>query len=74
MRNGKLKWFNSDKGYGFIIPDDGGPDIFVHKRDLASSGIRDLRKMIDGVELRFRDEDNPNGKGGKIARWVELVG
>lgn len=39
---GKTKFFSSDKGYGFIVPDDGGADIFVHLKDLKATGIRTL--------------------------------
>ena len=42
MANGTVKWFNGDKGYGFIQPDQGGPDIFVHISAVERAGLRSL--------------------------------
>jgi CspA family cold shock protein len=50
MPTGKVKWYNSQKGYGFIAPDDGGKDVFVHATALEAAGVRNL---VDGQALSF---------------------
>ncbi|MEJ7650792.1 cold-shock protein [Nakamurella sp. A5-74] len=44
MAQGTVKWFNAEKGYGFITPDDNGPDVFVHYSEIQSSGYRSLEE------------------------------
>ncbi len=44
MATGTVKWFNTDKGYGFIAPDNGGKDVFVHIRAVQSSGLDGLKE------------------------------
>jgi CspA family cold shock protein len=54
---GVVKWFNPQKGFGFIEPDNGGNDVFVHASEAHKSGLRDL---CEGVRVRFRVEKDPN--------------
>ena len=44
MAQGTVKWFNSEKGYGFITPDDGGKDLFVHYSEVQGGGFRALEE------------------------------
>ena len=44
MATGTVKWFNGQKGFGFIQPDSGGPDVFVHISAVERAGLRDLRE------------------------------
>ncbi len=50
MATGKVKWYNSQKGYGFIAPDDGGKDVFVHATALEAAGMRSLN---DGQAVSY---------------------
>ena len=50
MPSGTVKWFNATKGYGFIQPDNGGKDVFVHISAVEKAGLRDLR---EGAKITF---------------------
>ena len=58
MPKGKVKWFNKTKGYGFIEPDEGDKDVYVHISAVKNSGMEDLE---EGQELEFEIVEN-NGK------------
>ena len=55
MAKGKCKWFNATKGYGFIVPDDGGKDVFVHVSALEKSGLKSLNEG-DRVEYDLKED------------------
>ncbi len=55
MATGKVKWYNPTKGYGFIAPDDGGKDVFVHATALEAAGLRGL---ADGQAISYELEEN----------------
>ena len=57
-QNGKVKWFNEAKGYGFILPDTGGKDIFVHYSEIRAEGYRTL---AEGEQVEFELIDGPKG-------------
>ena len=60
MATGIVKWFNSQKGFGFIQPDAGGPDVFVHISAVERAGLRDLR---EGQKVSYEIvQDSRSGK------------
>jgi CspA family cold shock protein len=59
MASGTVKWFNTQKGYGFIKPDDGGADVFVHISAVQQSGLPELR---DGQAVTFEIQQGQKGK------------
>lgn len=58
MATGTVKWFNSEKGFGFISQDDGGPDVFVHFSAIAGNGYRNLE---ENQKVEFETTQGPKG-------------
>lgn len=65
MASGTVKWFSEQKGYGFITPDDGGKDLFVHFSNIIGEGFRNLQ---DGQPVQF---ERAEGKKGPEATKVQ---
>ena len=58
MPTGTVKWFSDDKGYGFITPDDGSADVFVHHSSIEAEGFRTL---AENAKVTYETEDGPKG-------------
>jgi len=58
MPKGTVKWFSDSKGYGFITPEDGGPDVFVHFSGIEGVGFKTL---AEGDVVEFETEQGPKG-------------
>ncbi len=58
MATGTVKWFSDDKGYGFITPDDGTSDLFVHQSAIKAEGFRSLR---EGSKVSYESEAGDKG-------------
>ncbi|GAA2108133.1 cold-shock protein [Actinomadura alba] len=58
MSQGTVKWFNAEKGFGFIAPDDGSADVFVHYSAITSSGYRSLE---ENQRVEFTTTQGPKG-------------
>jgi CspA family cold shock protein len=58
MAIGKVKWFNNAKGYGFILPDDGGDDLFAHYSSIEMDGYKTLKA---GQDVEFEVLEGPKG-------------
>jgi CspA family cold shock protein len=67
MPKGTVKWFNDDKGYGFIEPDDGGDDLFVHHSAISGSGYKSLE---EGDKVSY---EATRGQKGMQAENVTVV-
>ncbi len=68
MANGTVKWFNSAKGFGFIQPEEGGADVFVHISALERAGLTDLK---EGQRVNFELATN---KGRTSAANLKVIG
>ena len=64
---GTVKFFNAERGYGFIKPDDGGRDVFVHITAVERAGLKDL---TEGQRITFEVEPDKKGKGPKAVNLV----
>lgn len=65
---GTVKWFNSQKGYGFIVPDNGGKDVFVHISAVEKAGLRTLN---EGQKVEFELQENRGRTAAANLRVVE---
>src|SRR5688500_8914367 len=67
MATGTVKWFSDDKGYGFITPDDGEKDVFVHHTAIAGSGFKSL---AEGTKVEYEVEQGPKGPNAANVRPI----
>ncbi len=67
MATGTVKWFNAEKGFGFIAPDDGGADVFAHFSAIASSGYRSLD---ENQKVEFEITQGQKGQKGPQAENI----
>jgi cold shock protein len=65
MSAGTVKWFNATKGFGFITPDDGTPDVFAHFSSIEGSGYREL---VEGQKVDYESEQGPKGLQARRVR------
>jgi cold shock protein len=68
MATGTVKWFNDSKGYGFITPDEGGKDLFVHHSSILGDGFKSLP---EGAKVTYEEQE---GQKGPQATSVSLAG
>lgn len=67
METGKVKWFNRTKGYGFVEPDDGSKDVFIHVSEIEKQGISDL---VEDQKISYQTEDN---RGKLSATDIKII-
>lgn len=66
-QGGTVKWFNPTKGFGFIVPEDGGNDVFVHISEVEKAG---LKALDEGQKVNFEMEDN---RGRQAATAIQVA-
>lgn len=71
MNQGTVKWFNPEKGYGFIADANGGDDVFVHFSAIQVEGFKTLN---EGQKVEYEVEDDPKNPAKKRAANVTIVG
>jgi len=69
MATGTVKWFSGDRGYGFITPDDGSKDVFVHHSAIGGEGFG-FKSLAEGAKVEYEVEEGPKGPQ---AREVSVV-
>ena len=72
MSRGRVKWFSIEKGYGFIEPQDGSKDVFVHRNSIAGLGWDE--GLRDGEEVEFEVERTPKGLSAQNVERMESEG
>lgn len=69
LQQGKIKFFDSQKGFGFITPDEGGKDIFVHRNNIDNLGYD--QGLEDGEAVEFDTEETPKGSSATNVRSLD---
>ena len=67
MSKGNVKWFNDDKGFGFITPEDGGKDHFAHHSEIQMGGFKSLK---EGQAVEFETVNGPKGPAASRIRAI----